>query len=246
MNVSTVKAIITGGASGLGRATAARLLAGGARVAIVDRPASTGAEVAKELGARAAFTPADVTSADDVAAAVAKAREHLGGVNVLVNCAGIGTAMKTFGRNGPAKLEEFTRVIQINLIGTFNCIRLVAGEMAKETPGASGERGVVINTASVAAFDGQIGHAAYSASKGGIVGMTLPVARDLAELGIRVMTIAPGIFETPLLATLPDPVRASLGKQVPFPPRPRRPEEFAALAPHIIENAMPNGETNRP
>jgi NAD(P)-dependent dehydrogenase (short-subunit alcohol dehydrogenase family) len=245
MNVSTVKAIITGGASGLGRAAAARLLGGGARVAIVDRAASAGAEVAKELGARAAFTPADVTSAEDVAAAVAKAREHLGGVNVLVNCAGIGTAMKTFGRNGPAKLEEFTRVIQVNLIGTFNCIRLVAAEMAKETPGAGGERGVVINTASVAAFDGQIGQAAYSASKGGIVGMTLPVARDLAELGIRVMTIAPGIFETPLLGTLPDAVRVSLAKQVPFPQRLGQPDEYAALAVHIVENQMLNGETIR-
>jgi len=153
--------------------------------------------------------------------------------------------MKTVGRSGPAKLEEFTRVIQVNLIGTFNCIRLVAALMAKNTPGAEGERGVVINTASVAAFDGQIGQVAYSASKGGIVGMTLPVARDLAELGIRVMTIAPGIFDTPLLATLPDPVRTSLGKQVPFPSRFGRPSEFAALALHIIENAMLNGETIR-
>src|SRR5947207_8333968 len=245
MNVSTVKAIITGGASGLGRAAAARLLGGGARVAIVDRPASAGAEVAKELGARAAFTPADVTSADDVAAAVAKAREHLDGFNVLVNCAGIGPAMKTVGRSGPAKLEEFTRVIQVNLIGTFNCIRLAAALMAKNTPTAEGERGVVINTASVAAFDGQIGQAAYSASKGGIVGLTLPVARDLAELGIRVMTIAPGIFDTPLLATLPEPVRISLGKQVPFPPRLGRSEEYAALVLHVVENVMLNGETIR-
>jgi 3-hydroxyacyl-CoA dehydrogenase / 3-hydroxy-2-methylbutyryl-CoA dehydrogenase len=245
MNVSAVKAIVTGGASGLGRATAARLAGGGARVAILDRPASAGADVAKELGARAVFTPADVTSADDVTAAVAKAREHLGGVNVLVNCAGIGTAMKTFGRGGPAKLEEFTRVIQVNLIGTFNCIRLVAAEMAKESPGEAGARGVIVNTASVAAFDGQIGQAAYSASKGGIVGMTLPIARDLAELGVRVMTIAPGIFETPLLGTLPDNVRVSLAKQVPFPQRLGRPDEYAALVVHIIENEMLNGETIR-
>src|SRR5437867_7781752 len=245
MNVSTVKAIITGGASGLGRAVAARLLGGGARVAIVDRPASAGAEVAKELGARAAFTPADVTSADDVAAAVAKACEHLGSMNVLVNCAGIGTAMKTFGRNGPARLEDFTRIIQVNLIGTFNCTRLAAAQMAKNAPGPHGERGVIINTASVAAFDGQIGQAAYSASKGGIVGMTLPIARDLAEIGIRVMTIAPGIFDTPLLGTLPEPVRQSLAKQVPFPQRLGRPEEFAALAAHIVENEMLNGETIR-
>ena len=245
MNANTVKAIVTGGASGLGRATATRLLAAGGRVALVDRAASAGADVAKEMGARAAFTPADVTSADEVTAAIAKATAHLGGVNVLVNCAGIGTAMKTVGRGGPAKLEEFTRVIQVNLIGTFNCIRLVAAEMAKETPGENGERGVVINTASVAAFDGQIGQAAYSASKGGIVGMTLPVARDLAELGIRVVTIAPGIFETPLLGTLPDTVRASLAKQVPFPQRLGQPDEYAALAVHIIENQMLNGETIR-
>jgi 3-hydroxyacyl-CoA dehydrogenase / 3-hydroxy-2-methylbutyryl-CoA dehydrogenase len=245
MKLSAAKAIVTGGASGLGRATVARLVAAGARVAILDRPASSGADVAKQLGGTAAFTPADVTSADDVSAAIAKAREHLGGLNVLVNCAGIGTAMKTVGKSGPAKLEEFTRVIQVNLIGTFNCIRLAAAEMAKEAPGEHGERGVVINTASVAAFDGQIGQAAYSASKGGIVGLTLPVARDLAELGIRVMTIAPGIFETPLLGTLPEPVRASLAKQVPFPSRLGHPDEYAALAMHIIENQMLNGETIR-
>jgi NAD(P)-dependent dehydrogenase (short-subunit alcohol dehydrogenase family) len=197
------------------------------------------------MGPQAVFTPADVTSADEVGAALQTAADRLSGLNVLVNCAGIGTPMKTFGRGGSAKLEEFTRVIQVNLIGTFNCIRLVAAIMAKNTPSAEGERGVVINTASVAAFDGQIGQAAYSASKGGIVGMTLPVARDLAELGIRVMTIAPGIFDTPLLSTLPDPVRVSLGKQVPFPQRLGRPTEFAALALHIIENAMLNGETIR-
>jgi NAD(P)-dependent dehydrogenase (short-subunit alcohol dehydrogenase family) len=236
---------VTGGASGLGRSTAERLVAVGASVAVLDRPASAGVDVAKAMGPQAVFTPADVTSADEVGAALQTAADRLGGVNVLVNCAGIGTPMKTFGRGGSAKLEEFTRVIQVNLIGTFNCIRLVAAIMAKNTPSAEGERGVVINTASVAAFDGQIGQAAYSASKGGIVGMTLPVARDLAELGIRVMTIAPGIFDTPLLSTLPDPVRVSLGKQVPFPQRLGRPGEFAALALHIIENAMLNGETIR-
>src|SRR5437867_7742633 len=204
MELSTVKAIVTGGASGLGRATAERLVAAGASVALLDRPASAGADVAKAMGRRAIFTPGVVTSGDEVGAALQSARDRFGGLDVLVNCAGIGTAMKTLGRSGPAKLEEFTRIIQVNLIGTFNCIRLVAALMAKNTPGAEGERGVVINTASVAAFDGQIGQAAYSASKGGIVGMTLPVARDLAELGIRVVTIAPGIFDTPLLATLPD------------------------------------------
>ena len=245
MELRSVKAVVTGGASGLGRATAERLIAAGASVALLDRPASAGADAATAMGQRATFTPADVTSADEVSSALQAAGERLGGVNVLVNCAGIGTAMKTFGRSGPAKLEEFTRVVQVNLIGTFNCIRLAAALMAKNAPGADGERGVVINTASVAAFDGQIGQAAYSASKGGIVGMTLPIARDLAELGIRVVTIAPGIFDTPLLATLSDPVRVSLGKQVPFPSRLGRPPEFAALALHIIENSMLNGETIR-
>jgi NAD(P)-dependent dehydrogenase (short-subunit alcohol dehydrogenase family) len=245
MDLASVKAVITGGASGLGRATAAHLVAAGAGVALLDRPESAGADVARDLGTRAVFTPADVTSADDVAAALAAARDRLGAVNVLVNCAGIGTAMRTVSKGRPAKLEEFTRVIQVNLIGTFNCIRLGAALMAANPPTVDGERGVIVNTASVAAFDGQIGQAAYSASKGGIVGMTLPVARDLAELGIRVVTIAPGIFDTPLLATLPEPVRASLGAQVPFPSRLGRPLEFAALAAHIIENAMLNGEVIR-
>src|SRR6266478_1792091 len=245
MELRTEKAIVTGGASGLGRATAERLVAAGASVALLDRPASAGADVAKAMGQRTIFTPADVTSGDEVGAALQTARDRFGGLDVLVNCAGIGTAMKTVGRSGPAKLEEFTRVIQVNLIGTFNCIRLVAALMAKNTPGAEGERGVVINTASVAAFDGQIGQAAYSASKGGIVGMTWPVARDLAEHGIRVVTIAPGLFDTPLLASLPEPVRASLAKQVPFPSRLGQPDEYAALACHIITNVMLNGETIR-
>ena len=245
MELSSVKAVVTGGASGLGRATAARLVAAGAQVALVDRPASAGAEVAKALGPAAVLAPADVNSADEVAGAQDRAAVAVGGINVLVNCAGIGTAMKTFGKAGPAKLEEFTRVIQVNLIGTFNCIRLAAVHMARNTPTADGERGVVINTASVAAFDGQIGQAAYSASKGGIVGLTLPVARDLAEQGIRVMTIAPGIFETPLLGTLPDPVRASLANQVPFPKRLGQPDEYASLALQIITNVMLNGETIR-
>ncbi len=245
MELRSVMAVITGGASGLGRATAARIVAAGGRAALLDLPASPGTEVAKALGAGAAFTPADVTNGAEVAAALETARERLGGLNVLVNCAGIGTAMKTVGRSGPARLEDFARVINVNLIGTFNCIRLAAALMAKNPPGADGERGVIVNTASVAAFDGQIGQAAYSASKGGIVGMTLPVARDLAELGIRVVTIAPGIFDTPLLGTLPDPVRASLAKQVPFPQRLGRPDEYAALACHVIENGMLNGETIR-
>jgi len=170
---------------------------------------------------------------------------RFGGVQGLINCAGIGTAEKTFGKRGSADLTAFSRTIQVNLIGTFNCIRLAAAQMAKNAPNGEGERGVIINTASVAAFDGQIGQAAYSASKGGVVGMTLPIARDLAELGIRVCTIAPGLFETPMLAGLPEPARVSLGKQVPFPPRLGRPTEYAALAAHIIENPMLNGETIR-
>ncbi len=245
MELRTVNAVVTGGASGLGRATAGRIVNAGGRVAMLDLPTSKGADVAAALGASAAFTPADVTSSEQVAAALAEARQRFGGINVLVNCAGIGPAAKTVGKSGPAKLEDFTRVINVNLIGHFNAIRLAAAIMAQNAPGAEGERGVIVNTASIAAFDGQIGQAAYSASKGGIVGMTLPIARDLAELGIRVCTIAPGIFETPMLGTLPEPVRQSLAKQVPFPQRLGRPEEYAALACHIIENGMLNGETIR-
>ena len=245
MELRTVNAVVTGGASGLGHATAARLLAAGGRVALLDLPTSSGADVAKALGPNALFTPADVTSGAEVGAALEALRDRLGSLNVLVNCAGVGTAMKTLGKSGPARLEDFTRVIQVNLIGTFNCIRLAAAIMAKNAPTPDGERGVVINTASVAAFEGQVGQAAYSASKGGIVGLTLPVARDLAELGIRVVTIAPGIFDTPLLATLPEPVRASLARQVPFPQRLGQPDEYAALALHVIENVMLNGETIR-
>ncbi len=245
MDLQSVKAVVTGGASGLGRATVERIVAAGGAAAILDLPSSAGADVAKGLGARAAFTPADVTSGPEVQAALDAARAAMGGLNVLVNCAGIGTAMKTLGKHGPARLEDFTRVVTVNLIGTFNCIRLAAALMAQNPPTADGERGVIVNTASVAAFDGQIGQAAYSASKGGIVGMTLPIARDLAELGIRVVTIAPGIFDTPLLGTLPEPVRASLARQVPFPSRLGRPEEFAALALHIVQNAMLNAETIR-
>jgi len=242
MDIVGTTTAITGGASGLGRATAERLRAAGGNVALLDLPRSAGAEVATALDAL--FVPCDVTSAEDVTAALAAAVERYGGLHALVNCAGIGTADKTFGRRGPADLAGFTRVIQVNLIGTFNAIRLAAAQMVT-TEEVDGERGVIVNTASVAAFDGQIGQAAYSASKGGIVGMTLPIARDLAELGIRVCTIAPGLFDTPLLAGLPEAARASLGKQVPFPPRLGRPAEYAALAAHIIENAMLNGETIR-
>ena len=245
MKIAGSTTLITGGASGLGRATAQRIRAAGGNVVLLDLAKSPGADVAATLGEGALFAPGDVTSADDVSAALDAAVKRFGSLQGLVNCAGIGTADKTFGKRGSADLAGFTRVIQVNLIGTFNCIRLSAARMAENAPNAEGERGVIVNTASVAAFDGQIGQAAYSASKGGIVGMTLPIARDLAELGIRVCTIAPGLFDTPLLAGLPEAARASLGKQVPFPSRLGQPSEYAALAAHIMENAMLNGETIR-
>ncbi len=245
MKIAGSTTVITGGASGLGRATAERLSASGGHVVLLDLPTSAGAEVARAMGPNALFAAGDVTSADQVTAGLEAAVGRFGSIQALVNCAGIGPADKTFGKRGPADLGKFTRTIQINLIGTFNCIRLGAAHMARNEPGADGERGVVINTASVAAFDGQIGQAAYSASKGGIVSMTLPIARDLAELGIRVCTIAPGLFDTPMMDTLPEPVRVSLGKQVPFPPRLGRPAEYAALAVQILENVMLNGETIR-
>ena len=245
MKIADSITVITGGASGLGRATAERLVAGGGRVALLDLASSPGAEVAGGIGSAALFAPCDVTSADEVTAALDSAVKRFGAIRALVNCAGIGTAEKTFGKRGPADLAKFTRTIQINLIGTFNCIRLAAAHIATNQADDHGERGVIINTASVAAFDGQIGQAAYSASKGGVVGMTLPIARDLAELGIRVCTIAPGLFDTPMMATLPEPVRVALGKQVPFPPRLGQPAEYAALAVHIMENVMLNGEIIR-
>jgi NAD(P)-dependent dehydrogenase (short-subunit alcohol dehydrogenase family) len=245
MKIQGSTAVITGGASGLGRATAERLVAAGGRVALLDVPSSSGAEVAAALGASACFAGCDVVSPEDVSAALDTAVQRFGSVQALVNCAGIGIADKTYGKRGPADLARFARTIQVNLIGTFNCIRLAAERMAANPPGPDGERGVIINTASVAAFDGQVGQAAYSASKGGVVGMTLPIARDLAELGIRVCTIAPGLFDTPMMAGLPEPQRASLGKQVPFPARLGRPAEYAALAVHIMENPMLNGETIR-
>jgi len=235
--------LITGGASGLGEATARMAVENGGKVLIADLQAERGEKLAKELGGR--FVKCDVTSEADGKAAVEAAVKELGGVHVLVNCAGIGTAERTLGKEGPHNLAHFTRVITINLIGSFNMIRLAADAMAKAGPNAAGERGVIVNTASVAAFDGQIGQAAYSASKGGIVGMTLPIARDLSRSGIRVCTIAPGIFETPMLLGMPKDVQDALGKMVPFPPRLGRPVEYAQLARAIIENEMMNGETIR-
>jgi NAD(P)-dependent dehydrogenase (short-subunit alcohol dehydrogenase family) len=236
--------IVTGGASGLGGGTSRLLAANGARVVIADVQADKGEALARELGASARFVKCDVTSEAD-AQAVVNAAQQFGTLRGLVNCAGIAIGEKTVGKDGPHALASFTRVITINLIGSFNMIRMAATAMSKLEPTADGERGVLINTASVAAFDGQIGQAAYSASKGGVVGMTLPIARDLSRSGIRVCTIAPGIFATPMLLGMPQEVQDSLGKQVPFPSRLGKPEEYAALARHIIENVMLNGETIR-
>jgi NAD(P)-dependent dehydrogenase (short-subunit alcohol dehydrogenase family) len=236
--------IVTGGASGLGGGTSRLLAASGGKVVIADVQADKGEALARELGASARFVKCDVTSEAD-AQAVVDAAGQLGTLRGLVNCAGIAIGEKTVGKDGPHSLASFTRVITINLIGTFNMIRVAATAMSKLEPTADGERGVVINTASVAAFDGQIGQVAYSASKGGVVGMTLPIARDLSRSGIRCCTIAPGIFGTPMLLGMPQEVQDSLGKQVPFPSRLGRPEEYAALARHIIENVMLNGETIR-
>jgi NAD(P)-dependent dehydrogenase (short-subunit alcohol dehydrogenase family) len=243
MHIKNSVFLITGGASGLGEATARMAAENGAKVVIADLQVEPGEKLAKALGGR--FVKCDVTSEADGIAAVALAVKEYGGVHILVNCAGIGTAERTLGKEGPHKLAHFTRVITINLIGSFNMIRLAADAMAKAGPNAAGERGVIINTASVAAYDGQIGQAAYSASKGGIVGMTLPIARDLSRNGIRVCTIAPGIFETPMLLGMPKDVQDALGKMVPFPSRLGKPVEYAQLARAIIENEMLNGETIR-
>jgi NAD(P)-dependent dehydrogenase (short-subunit alcohol dehydrogenase family) len=245
MQLENKGVLITGGASGLGGACAKLLSQSGAKVAIVDLNSEGGEKLAQELGSAAIFIKANVTEEESMQAAVQKAVDTFGSLYVTINCAGIGSAEKVLGKNGPSSLASFMKVIQVNLIGTFNTIRLASAAMASNEPNEGGERGVIINTASVAAFDGQIGQAAYSASKGGIVGMTLPIARELARYGIRVMTIAPGIFDTPLLAGLPEPARVSLGQQVPFPPRLGRPDEYAALAKHIIENEMLNGEVIR-
>ena len=237
--------VVTGGGSGLGAATARRLAAAGAKVAIVDLQQEAGARLAGELGPRACFAAADVTNEAQVAAALAVARKTHGAVHGAISCAGIATGERVLGKNGPHQLETFRRAVEINLIGTFNVLRLAAHAMAENVPDAEGERGVIINTASIAAFDGQIGQAAYSASKAGVAGLTLPAARELARLGIRVMAIAPGIFETPMMAGMSGEVRASLAAQVPFPPRLGRPEEYAALVEHIIQNTMLNGEVIR-
>jgi NAD(P)-dependent dehydrogenase (short-subunit alcohol dehydrogenase family) len=239
MDLNGIGALVAGGASGLGEATARELAARGARVTVADLNEERGAALAAEIGG--AFAAADVTDEAQVQAAV----ESVEGLRLAVSCAGIGWAERTVKRDGPAALQPFETVVRVNLIGTFNVLRLSAGAMAAGEPDAEGERGAVVMTASIAAFDGQIGQTAYSASKGGVVGLTLPAARDLARLGIRVCTIAPGLFDTPLLAALPQESRDALGASIPFPPRLGRPEEYAKLACHIAENTMLNGEVLR-
>jgi NAD(P)-dependent dehydrogenase (short-subunit alcohol dehydrogenase family) len=243
VNIEGAVAVITGGASGLGYATAHALHERGAEVVLLDLPSSGGEVAAEEIGRRAHFMPADVTSANDVMSAINFAAS-LGAVRVVVNCAGIATPGKVLGKAGALPLTDFERVVQVNLIGTFNVLRLAA-QIIAETDPVDGERGVIIDTASVAAYDGQIGQPAYAASKGGVAAMTLPIARELARHLIRVMTIAPGIFETPMVAGLPIEAQQSLGRQVPHPSRLGKATEYAALATHIVENAMLNGETIR-
>ena len=237
--------LVTGGGSGLGAATARRLAQRGGSVIVLDVNVDGGRRVAAELGSSARFIEADVRDEAAVRAAVAEARAHHGALHGVVNCAGVAPAERVLGRTGPHALDSFERAISVNLVGTFNVIRLAAQAMADNAPEEGGERGVIINTASVAAFEGQIGQAAYSASKAGVAGMTLPIARELARFGIRVMTIAPGIFETPMLAAMSTEVQASLGAQVPFPARLGRPEEYAALVEHIVVNQMLNGAVIR-
>ncbi|HVN94258.1 MAG TPA: 3-hydroxyacyl-CoA dehydrogenase [Terracidiphilus sp.] len=237
--------LVTGGASGLGAATARLLVAEGACVVIADTNRSAGETLAAELGASALFALTDVSSEKNGAAAVDLALNAFGHLHGLVNCAGIAPSEKVLGRDGPHRLESFSRAVNINLVGTFNMIRLAAAAIAKQEPDTGGERGVIVNTASIAAFEGQIGQAAYAASKGGVVSLTLPIARELARYGIRVVTIAPGIFETPMMAGFSPEVQESLAKSVPFPPRLGRPEEYALLVKQICENPMLNGEVIR-
>jgi NAD(P)-dependent dehydrogenase (short-subunit alcohol dehydrogenase family) len=244
MKVTDSVFMVTGGSSGLGAATVRRLHAAGARVLICDLDAVKGNALVDELGERVRFATTDVTREDDAARAVEAAKTELG-IHGLVNCAGIGPAERVLGKSGPHRLETFARCVQINLVGTFNMIRLAAAAMAENAPNPASERGIIVNTASIAAYEGQSGQAAYAASKAGIVGMTLPIARDLARNGIRVVTIAPGLFLTPMMQALPADVQEALGKATPFPQRLGRPEEYAALVQHVVENEMLNGETIR-
>jgi NAD(P)-dependent dehydrogenase (short-subunit alcohol dehydrogenase family) len=245
MKFAEARAVVTGGASGLGNAVARHVVTSGGKVAMLDISQDAGRAAATQLGANASFFKCDVTSESDVNAAMNAAREAMGGINLLVNCAGIVGAGRMLGKNGPMPGEFFTKVIHINLIGTFLADKAAAAIMQANAPNEEGERGVLIHTSSVAAFEGQIGQAAYSATKAGVMGMTLPIARELAMFGIRCVSIAPGIFHTPMMDALPPEVQQSLGKQVPFPPRLGRPAEFAQLVAAIVENPMLNGETIR-
>ncbi|THF64395.1 3-hydroxyacyl-CoA dehydrogenase [Pseudothauera rhizosphaerae] len=245
MKITNKVFLVTGGGSGLGAATARMLVEAGGKVVLADVNAEAGEQVAKELGAAAAFVRTDVTDEASAKAAIDRAVSGFGGLHGLVNCAGVAPAEKVVGREGPHRLDAFARTVGINLIGSFNMMRLAADVMSKADPDEGGERGVIVSTASVAAFDGQIGQAAYAASKAGIVGLTLPVARELSRYGIRVMTIAPGIMETPMLMGMPQEVQDALGKMVPFPSRLGKPAEFATLVRHIVENAYLNGEVIR-
>ncbi|CAM3608498.1 3-hydroxyacyl-CoA dehydrogenase [Hydrogenibacillus schlegelii] len=245
MHIQDSVFLITGGASGLGAAAAERLVAQGARVVLADLNEEAGISLADRLGDRAAFARTDVTDEASVRGAIDLARERFGALHGAVNCAGIAIAEKVIGKDGPHDLTRFRRVIEINLVGTFNVVRLTADVMQANPPNEEGERGVIINTASIAAFDGQIGQSAYSAAKGGVAAMTLPLARELARYGIRVVTVAPGVFDTPMMQGLPEKARASLAEQIPFPPRLGRPHEFAHLVAAIIENPMLNGEVIR-
>lgn len=245
MKINEAIAVVTGGASGLGEATVRDIIANGGKAAIFDVNEERATQLVEELGEQVMFVKTDVTSEESIQAAFSEVINRFGSVTATVNCAGIGNGEKTYGKRGPHRLNTFKKVIDINLIGTFNTIRIAAEKMAQNEPNENGERGVIINTASVAAYEGQIGQVAYSASKGGIVGMTLPIARDLASLGIRVMTIAPGLFKTPLFEKLPDNVFDALEAMVPFPQRLGNPPEFASLVKQIIENPYLNGETIR-
>jgi len=245
MKISECIAVITGGASGLGEACVRSLVAGGARVCIFDLATERGAKIADEIGKNVIFAQTDVTSEESVQSSIKKTVDAFGGLNVAINCAGIGDPAKAFSKKGPMPLSFFNRMVQINLVGTFNVIRLVIEQMIRNIPNDEGERGVIINTSSAAAFDGQIGQPAYSASKAAVAGMTLPLARECAEYGIRVMTVAPGLFATPMLASLPREAQDSLGNMTPFPKRLGRPPEYALLAMQIIENPMLNGEVIR-
>ena len=245
MDLSKAKAVVTGGASGLGLASAQRIIDAGGQVVLLDINDDQGEAMAAELGDRAAYVNTDVSDEASVKAAIGKANEIMGGITLAINCAGIATAGRALGREGPWPTEMFNKVIQVNLVGTFNVTKEAAAFMSQNDPSEEGERGVIISTASIAAFEGQIGQAAYSASKGGVVGMMLPLAREFAQFGIRVNTIAPGVFLTPMVAGMPEEVQESLGKQVPFPPRLGRPEEYANAVAFIYETAMVNGETIR-